>query len=189
MSKSNKNIQSPFDNIMYKLSDDISDTFYNNNFTPNEVTTLSNITWIVMLIFLYNSYNYIAAFLLLISFFFDCLNGFMARKYKMSSNFGNIYDHTSHIIKFILLMILFYKINKEKLFKILPVIIIFLILSWSYTKCEEINNNIDETSFVPISLCPASTPEGRYSYMQYVKYFGAGSLNILLAILIIYFKE
>jgi hypothetical protein len=189
MSKTNKNIQNPLDNIFYKLSEDVSDTFYRNNYTPNEVTTLSNITFVVMLLFLYNSYNYIAAFLLLVSFFFDCLDGFMARKYKMASNFGNIYDHVSDYIKYISLFISFYILNKEKLFKLLPVLIIFFILFETYAKCEEIKNNVDELSFIPFIQCPASTPEGITSYMEYMKYLGPGSGALLLAIIIVYYKE
>lgn len=189
MSKTNINIQSPLDNIMYKLSDDVSDIFYRNNYTPNEVTTLSNITFVVMLLFLYNSYNYIAAFLLLVSFFFDCLDGFMARKYKMSSNFGAVYDHVSDLIKYTSLFISFYILNREKLFKVLPILIIILILCMTYAKCEEMKNNYDETSLLPTVLCPASSPEGIVSYMEYTKYFGPGSGVLLLAVIIIYYKD
>jgi hypothetical protein len=189
MSKTDVNIQNPLDNIMYKLSDNLSDTFYRNNFTPNEVTTLSNITFIIMMIFLYNSYNYIAAFLLLVSFFFDCLDGFMARKYKMTSNFGNLYDHISDYIKIITLLISLYILNKEKFIKILPVLIIFTIITMSYAKCEEIINNSGQTSLIPSLFCPLSNHEDIISYMDNTKYLGGGSSILLLFVIIIYYKD
>ena len=79
--------------------------------------------------------------------------------------------------------------NKEKLFKLLPVLIIFFILFETYAKCEEINNNVDELSFLPFIHCPASTPEGITSYMEYMKYLGPGSGALLLSVIIVYYKE
>ena len=61
----------------------------------------------------------------LISYSFDCIDGHIARKYKMFSKYGDIYDHVSDAFKFALIFItliyidfclifLYYKFDKVK---------------------------------------------------------------------------
>ena len=61
---------------------------------------------------MYNIYKnkyIIGTILWFLSYYFDCADGKMARKFKMISKFGDIYDHTSDIIKHLLLFYVLYK--------------------------------------------------------------------------------
>ena len=51
--------------------------------------------------------------------FFDCLDGTMARKYDMSTEFGDIYDHISDLMYAIALITYTGLINKQSFIIIL----------------------------------------------------------------------
>ena len=43
-----------------------------------------------------------------LAYFYDCADGKMARKYNMTSKYGDLYDHVSDLIKHILLFYVLY---------------------------------------------------------------------------------
>ncbi|RYE13393.1 MAG: CDP-alcohol phosphatidyltransferase family protein [Rickettsiales bacterium] len=125
-------LDNQYDNVLTVIVSNTVDMFYNCGFNPNGITTLSLIFGILAIGLLkYNKYIE-AAICYLISYFFDCMDGYMARKYNLTTNFGDYYDHIKDMIVFILLsyviFIKFKKINSN--LKYLPLIILpFLITS------------------------------------------------------------
>ena len=93
MRKIPKTLENPIDNIIIEDSENISSLFYKYKLTPNYVTSLSNISALIVIIFLLNSNYYFASFFVMVAYFFDCLDGHIARKYKQTSKFGDYYDH------------------------------------------------------------------------------------------------
>lgn len=66
------------------------------NYTPNWLTTFGNIVGINCLFWWnYYSLHYVAIYCLWVRYYFDCADGLMARQFKMTSDFGDWYDHIS----------------------------------------------------------------------------------------------
>lgn len=192
MRKIPKTLENPIDNIIIDDSENISSLFYKYKLTPNFVTSMSNISALIVILFLLNSNYYFASFFVMLAYFFDCLDGHIARKYKQTSKFGDYYDHISDIIKFIAIMTTLYYINKSKFFKILPIICIFLFFSILHLGCQEIYYDTDESKTLDFTkkLCPVgflNNEKNVNNTLNYTKYFGCGSLNIVLALCIVYY--
>ena len=108
--------ENPLDNILLNICEYMCPYAYKYKFTPNILTTISIIfSMICALLLLYSQY-YIAAFMYLISYYFDCMDGHYARKYKMITKFGDYYDHIADVIKIILILYILYHIDSIKFF-------------------------------------------------------------------------
>ena len=83
----------PIDNIFYDFVDPTLPIFHNMNFTPNGITTLGLLFGLAACCSLYNKQFVPFAIMYLISYYLDFMDGAYARKYKMTSEFGDWYDH------------------------------------------------------------------------------------------------
>lgn len=192
MRKIPSNLENPLDDLLLDLSDKVSPTFYNLGFTPNWITTLSNITTILVIILLLKAQYIWAAFFVLVAYFFDCLDGHFARKYKMVSEFGDYYDHVSDLLKFTALIYTLYKINSDKFYRILPFIIIAGILTFVHCGCQELYYNSDESKTLDFSryTCPANKDDKNdiQNKIKITRFFGFGTFNLVLVACIIYYE-
>lgn len=98
----------------YTVSGPISFT-YKLGLTPNFLTTLSFASQIYSLYHLsqFNIFNY--QFYYLLGYYFDCIDGPMARKYDMVTKLGDWYDHGTDTVCF--LGALYYYITYYNLFR------------------------------------------------------------------------
>jgi len=186
-------IENPFDNYIIELSDITLPVVYDYGFQPNTITTLSNIVAIIVVILLFKSQYYLAAFFVIVSYFFDCLDGHMARKYNMVTIFGDYYDHISDILKFLSILTAMYIINSKKFFEILPFIITLLVLSLIHMGCQELYYNKDQSQTLDFfkKSCPVSNEPSKnelINVMKNTRLFGTGTLFFGLAISIIYYN-
>jgi phosphatidylglycerophosphate synthase len=185
MRKIAQNIENPFDNIFIGIFEDMSEFYKKLNFTPNMLTTLSLFFGLACCYLLYKGNNTLAMIFWIIAYFYDCADGYFARKYKMTTKFGDVYDHISDTTKIVLLLYVMYNVNKNTFKTTLPIIITFSMLSLVHLGCQEkIYNNNDES--VTINklkiLCPNS------KYIKFTKYFGTGTLTMAVAYLIYNYK-
>jgi phosphatidylglycerophosphate synthase len=184
--------ENPIDDIILNITDYTVPYFYNGGFNPNTITSLSSIACIITIILLLQANYYLAAFFLIISYFFDCLDGHLARSYNMVTVFGDYYDHISDVLKVISVLIVLYFIDSTKFFKILPVIIFISILSMIHLGCQELYYNTAESDTLKFTenLCPVkekSNISQIENALNVTKYFGTGTLYITLFISIIYY--
>lgn len=182
----------PLDNFLINLSDQVSPYAYKIGLNPNMVTTLSNLACIITIILLLQAKYYMAAFFLLISYFFDCLDGHMARKYNMMSVFGDYYDHISDLIKTIAVLYTLYYINPEKFFKIIPIILLLGILMCIHMGCQESLYDSDESESLKLTkqLCLVSDNKNKdmvKNTLLSTRYFGCGTSTLSMMIFIIYY--
>jgi hypothetical protein len=193
MRKIPKIYENPIDNFLIDICENTSEIAYNNGITPNMITTLSNISCIITLIFLFNLKFYLAALFFLISYYFDCMDGYVARKYKQTSKFGDYYDHISDIIKLLLVLVALYYINKEKFFKVIPFIIITCILQFIHLGCQELYSEYENSDFLNnlVVICPVKDNKNInnvHHSLEMTKYFGSGTFNVVMVISIIYYS-
>ena len=101
------------DNRFYKWSDDLCPFFKKLNFTPNMITTLGLFSSLIMIYLILVEQCEIAAIFFILGYFFDCADGCYARKYKMTSKFGDYYEHIVDWIRnvAVVIMIVFKLIN------------------------------------------------------------------------------
>ncbi len=182
----------PFDNYILDLADKTAPTVYKMGMTPNMITTLSNIATIIVVILLFKAKWYWAAFFVLITYFFDCLDGHLARSYNMVTVFGDYYDHISDITKVIVILTSLYIINPEKLTRVLPLLVILIILSFVHLGCQELYYNTDgsPTLYFAKSLCPIPndfTKEELESTIKNTRLFGVGTFWLSIIMIIIYY--
>lgn len=88
--------QSPFYHWTLLLSDRLSPSFRRLGFTPNGITTLSLVCGVVAVWYLVQgTATGVLGFGVwyLIQYFFDCMDGYYARRYGLTSEFGDWYDH------------------------------------------------------------------------------------------------
>lgn len=147
--------------------------------TPNTITTVSNIFGILSIIFLYKN-NYINFFIFsLIRQVLDALDGYVARKYKIFSKWGDTYDHVSDVIVYTLVILVF--ISKIKI-KNRPIILIPLLLfsififSDRVLRSECINKKIE-------NVC--NTTEQKKQIMTKTRYLSFIEIKILINLYII----
>ena len=101
----NGNEINPIDNILIDLSIYVGKPLSKYSFfTPNVFTTMSLVISLVGIYLIYNEIYKIGAILVFIGYFFDCLDGNFARAYNMVTHFGDLYDHISDLVKYILLI-------------------------------------------------------------------------------------
>ena len=95
--------ENPIDNFLVSIAEKLNPIFYNLGFNPNGITTLSLIFGILFNYYYFNKKYEMAATMMMISYFFDCMDGNFARTYNMQTKFGDYYDH----IKDVLVMLVF----------------------------------------------------------------------------------
>ena len=188
MPQVSREYQDPIDNIIYDSSDNIVPIFRKLNFNANDITTLSNISMCITLLLLLHAKFYWACLFIFLSYYLDCLDGFFARKYKQTSTFGERYDHYSDIIKAITLILTLYYINPTKFIKILPIVIIICITTFTYSGCIDIINK-EDTSYSSFSkcLCPIINVNNKDEvdkHMKIIRYLGPGITQIFNIIII-----
>ena len=99
MRKLSVKYENPIDNIIYLYVEPLAPYMHKYNITPNMITTFGNISWVYGLYLLYNHEYVYSALLFGLSYYFDCLDGYVARKYDLISIFGDYYDHISDVTK------------------------------------------------------------------------------------------
>jgi phosphatidylglycerophosphate synthase len=196
MRKIEKVYENPIDDILITISENTQDIFHNIGFNPNGITTLSLLFGIMATKQILNKNFKYAGILFLLAYFFDCMDGNMARTYNEVSVFGDYYDHFSDFIKIILVLWALYIVDANKLKKIFPIIVILFILSFVHLGCQELyyNNNSNTSGETSSTLsilnyiCIANK-DNVTEYMKYTKYIGSGTPNLFLVLIIMFFNE
>lgn len=104
MSKLPAHEEHPGEVLCYRFADWISPYFKQLDFSPNGITTLSNLGAGLALCGAWKKSKWLFVLGYAMKYLFDCTDGFYARKYGMTSKFGDLYDHLSDL-SFILSMV------------------------------------------------------------------------------------
>ena len=184
-------LESPVDNGIYYIIEKIAPSVYSMGFTPNMITTLGNVCTLIFIYFFIQKRFYLSALFFFLSYMFDCLDGYLARSYNMTTEFGDLYDHTSDLLKTLSYIYLLFTTNRQIFFKILPIILVSMVLTFIHFAHQEIyygkpGDSITLQLFTMFSL--AKTKEEAEQYLPLTRYFGCGSTILLMTIIIIMYK-
>ena len=130
--------------ISYPIAHKIIPYLHNLNITPNQITYFNFVFRIIISLLYYKNVNIIIIILLtVISQIIDCMDGAMARKYNMGSEFGKHLDINTDII----VRIIFYNViilkNKKMIKYIIPIFILDMISSAFYKDGNETVRYLD----------------------------------------------
>lgn len=183
-----KYLENPFDDLFLNTADFSVDLLYKLGFTPNGVTTLSLLFGVFCIIEFRRSRYISSSIMYLISYYFDCLDGHLARKYNMVTEFGDYYDHIKdYIIGGIVFYHLFYEyFNLDTNWKYLIILLpIFAISSVVHFGCQEVYYQYSTPLMDSLrGVCIVQTKEEAVEVMKYTRFFGIGSLTIVICALI-----
>lgn len=182
--KTAKEYRHPIDNIFYSIIKIISPKLNNitsSTLIPNIITFISLILSLISLYLFYkNKSLLLSSLLLFIGYFFDCWDGYYARKYNMVSKFGDYFDHISDLSKFILFIFILYnkKKNNVHFFKYITFITLICISCIIQLGCEEKLYNSSSESYT-LKFTKLFCRDN--NIIRFTKYFGTATLFLLLA--------
>jgi phosphatidylglycerophosphate synthase len=182
MSKTLDKHEGPLDIFFYYICDKVSPLFYKTGHTPNMITTYSLITGLLAIYYLVKKRPELFLTLFTVSYFFDCLDGFYARKYKMTSKFGDIYDHFKDIFVHVLLAYFVLKMyyNKIKVTHIFAIIILLLLMS-KHLGCQyKILDKKEESLYKFAGMCDSN------EQVSFTRYFSPATFELILGLYIYY---
>lgn len=185
MSEIPKKDECPVDNVMNDISRAISPTFRKLHFTPNGITTLSLIFGIFACFFLWKGKILLFSVMYFVSYFFDCMDGTFARKYGMTSKFGDYYDHGKDVVVGIaVLMILVMRYPPEEhpgiWFVCGGVMVIFTFLLGFFIGCQAKKYKKGSSTKILENLCENDTEKK----IRVLRFFGTGVWTIALIIIV-----
>jgi len=194
MRKIPTNIENPIDNVIINLSEPFSTMFRHYNFTPNCITTLSLITGVVSVWALYKGMITVAVVFMAFSYFFDCVDGYYARKYDMVTKGGDCYDHIKDVLVFFAYVFILYQRNKSKLTTpqwiiVAGVLVFFLFASVAYFACQE--KYYDRASDTPTLGWLQKLVKDKKTAekcLRVLRYFGMGTFISLLLIFTVWIE-
>ena len=186
--------ENPVDNFLYIYVEILAPYMNKYNITPNMITTLGNISWICGAYLIYNDKFTYGSLLFATSYYFDCLDGYVARKYNQTSIFGDYYDHISDVCKAITYMLLLYYKNCILFKKLSPLIILFtffIVLHLYYQEKFHDKKKDSPALAVLDNLIPhyfqTKTDSETRKWLTMTRWVGSGTWNLVFCLIIIYF--
>jgi phosphatidylglycerophosphate synthase len=185
MKKIPDEIDNPLDNILISIADSLCPFFYKTGHTPNMLTTYSLIFGLLSCYYLNKKQIVLFGLFYFISYFFDCIDGHYARKYNMTTKFGDMYDHVKDMTIVALIIYISFKNSTHNInmSKIVTLIVSFLLMA-THLSCQELNCNSEfngvDNDFLPKSkfLCPHK------HNIKWTRFFGCGTFTVLFIFVI-----
>lgn len=192
MRKIDREYENPIDNINIDVADKLCPLFRKMGFSANGITTLSLIFGLISVFLLWKGHIWGFAVTYYISYFFDCMDGYYARKYNMVSKFGDMYDHVKDMIVTICVGLTLFLRNRHcpwsKLAIPLVVFAMFNIMMMAQLGCQEkIYGRTEESNCLSIyqNLCIGDPNRS----VKFFRYFGCGTIVILFILLVVWVEK
>jgi phosphatidylglycerophosphate synthase len=189
MRKVPQELENPIDNIFINLSEKIAPLLYKLHITPNDITTLSFISGLISIYYLKKNNMKLFATWYLLGHFFDCMDGFYARKYDLVTDVGCIYDHSTDVIICILILYIFLKKKRNTLcnIRIICIILVFFILLFIYVQLQELYYDRMESPFLMKITNKKYSKSSLEPFLKVLRLFGPGTF-ILMIISMVFFN-
>jgi len=186
MMKINPDHENIIDNCFQNVAISHLDFYHKLNLIPNHLTTCSLFFGLLSGYLFYYDKTILSVISFIISYYFDTADGLYARKYKMETELGEIYDHIADTLRVLLILYIMYIKSSTKFYMYLPVIIIILFLSFVHLGCQEKHYNgqvkqhlISQTKM----LCP--NPK----HIKYTKFCSSGLFTLIFIIIMLLYSK
>jgi len=177
--------ENPIDNGNIAFAELISPYLYNLNFTPNGITTLSFLCGLISCFFLWKKKLVWFTIFYYLSYLFDNVDGYYARRYDMVTEFGDYYDHVKDTtVNLIILYIVVKRYRMTSKTKIMTTLWLsfFTFLMLIHLGCQEkiYDHQESETLNFTRKLCFG---EARKS-IKVTRLFGVGTFTVVVILCI-----
>ena len=194
MHKLSSNNEGPIDNIFAWLVERVEPFFKATGHTPNIITTYSLVLGLFAAYNLYRGNMLVFAVASVLSYFMDCADGYVARKYKMTSTFGDMYDHGSDTVINIATAISFYMryagriVWRPLTIAVTVVFGVIVALMLAHLGCQQrIHNPDDRNVKESLDLLRVACP--RAEMIGWTRYFSCGTAKMALVAIVLYFER
>ena len=179
--------ENPFDLTLTSLANTQNPFFKATGHTPNILTTYSFVCGLLSVYFLYKRKLPLFSLLFIVSYFFDCCDGSFARRYRMESRFGDLYDHITDVVVFLLLLLVVALLYRKvvDLFAVL-VFAFFGGMMLVHFGCQQKNcNNCEGKELLDNLkiLCPNARS------IWWSRFFGSGTFILVFILLVFYLDQ
>ena len=190
-------LENPVDVLIYNHIDSQLAFYKKLGFTPNGLTTLSLGLGLGAIYLVYQNYYKSGAFLWFAAYYYDCADGKLARKYKMTSKFGDLYDHCSDMVKHALLIgvLCRHYIRKGQWLLLFTLVVMFSVVAFlvaaqmgcqeRYVKENEKAENSDTLQVLDFFVLQQNCEK----QMQVTRFFTPGTLTILFMCVILSLRK
>jgi len=184
--KISKDNEDHVDNILVALADRVCPIFKEMNYTANGITTLSLIMSIAAIYYLMRRDMTSFTAYYMVAYFFDVMDGYYARKYRIYSDFGDKYDHYKDIVVTSIIILITYDHYEATSYPVALCVMIGLIaLMTVYLGCHEKIVDREVGSDILNNLGYMSK-EKCVDNMPIIRLFGPGSVQIATILYIWY---
>ena len=185
-------MESPLDNHIYNSTDNIVIELDKIGWmSPNVVTTIGLIFGVISILFFVKGDWKKSILFLLLYYYFDCMDGYYARKFGKVTRFGDYYDHfRDWFVAGVMITLLFIKLKSKQDKIVFASITATLLLFCSmYVGCQEVIGeehgllieNSSPTLGCTRGMCPNPTKT-----IKVVRFFGPSTFVIFLCVYIWY---
>ena len=179
----------PFDKYLLRFIDTHLDVYYNIGFTPNMITTIGIFFGLLSMYNIFQANFRLASLLLLIAYYFDCVDGKLARKYNMQTKFGDYYDHFGDVFKICIILYALYKTNTTKFNDIQLILIILAIMMIIHLGYQETIYDKSESPTLNFSKQIIKFDDKPEKRIKYTRYCGCGTFILILCIIIFFWNK
>jgi phosphatidylglycerophosphate synthase len=138
MHKLPSSTENPLERGFLWIAETITPTLRAIGLTPNGVTTIGLVTGVASAYCFYRGWLVAFVALALVNYIADCADGYMARRYKMTSVIGDYYDHVSDVVVHLaLLWAITMRFSRRVLLPVIGVALVLYALSASYLGCQQ----------------------------------------------------
>lgn len=171
------------DNALFKIVYVIHPAFKTMGFTANGITILSAIVQTTGVYAIYHSHFALGGILYFVGYFFDVMDGWYARKYKMVSSYGDKLDHYSDIIVHVLLYacVTFHPVFTLQVKAMwYAMALTFLFLSSLHLACKDELYYKGKLTGTTLDILRPLCKYVNNDMMQYLRWVGTGTLNLMV---------
>lgn len=189
-------LENPMECVLYRHIDEYLPFYKKVGLTPNGLTTISLLFGLAAVLMVWQNHYWIGAVMWFIAYYYDCADGKMARRYKMASPFGDLYDHVSDCIKHILLAMVFgwklwlgYQRKRLPMNIMIGVAVLFvvlLLLMASHVGCQEKLSKADDRSPTLQGLDRFIIMDDCQAQMAYTRYFSPVTLTLYIILVVVF---
>lgn len=180
--------ENPIDLLISKIASPLADYLIGLGFTPNHVTFFSFTFGVLSIVGFWRRHMFLAMLCYLIGYVFDCTDGVMARRYHMESVFGDIFDHFTDVIVWLLLITLILtRVKQYQMTFIWPLIIELVLLATNYYQlaCQE---KLVASQYIPIYGVNGEVCKN-VEWLKWTRFGGTGTLTVWHLFLIWFYSR
>lgn len=179
-------LENPVDNLFYELAKVVSPALKATGHTPNALTTYSFGSGVLALIALSRDHVKTFATLWTLQSFWDCADGFYARKYGMVTPFGDAYDHVTDVGTSLGLLVLVHR-----KYDVPPLVMVafgfFVACNAVFLGCQQkyaSGRTGGKGGGESLDLLQSACPD--MSWLPWTRWFAHGTFHILVVLVVLY---